>query len=256
VIHYDQRTAHIQRGLDGRTGDERDASPDTLAPDGQPLMQPLDGLAGVLAAALDDLPGGIIVLDADRRVLQMNRAARAIVARQDGISVRRSGAIVLASPEAARQLAAVLDGTLNGTVAGGMVRVPRRQGRAAYTLLVAVPTHRPERRDGGVVLLIHDPERLLQASPAMLRRVLGLTRREAELVEALVGGIGTTGFAVQAGISLNTVRFHLKSIYAKVGVRGQADLLRTVLTTVAVLGGERHAPLWRDTRARRIRKHP
>jgi DNA-binding CsgD family transcriptional regulator len=150
----------------------------------------------------------------------------------------------------------LLDGTLNGSAAGGMLRVPRRQGRAAYTLLVSVPPQRPEHRDGGTVLLIHDPERLLQASPAMLRRVFGLTRREAELVEALVGGSGTAGFAMQAGISLNTVRFHLKSIYAKVGVRGQTDLLRTVLTTVAVLGGERHAPLWRDARVRRIRKHP
>ena len=66
----------------------------------------------------------------------------------------------------------------------------------------------------------------------------------------------TAEFAMQAGISLNTVRFHLKSVYAKVGVRGQADLLRTVLTMVTVLGGERHAALWRAARERGIRKHP
>jgi len=89
----------------------------------------------------------------------------------------------------------------------------------------------------------------------MLARVFGLTRREAELVAALAGGLGTAEFAMQAGISLNTVRFHLKSVYAKVGVHGQADLLRTVLTMVTVLGGERHAALWCAARERGIRKH-
>jgi DNA-binding CsgD family transcriptional regulator len=274
VIRYEQRTAHLQRDLDHLFEDRDDDSaflaPDPLAPDSGPALPPLDGLAATLALALDDLPGGMIVLDADGRAVHLNRAAQAIVGRRDGIGVERSGAIVLASSDAARQLAALLSGVRDGGAAGGTLRVPRRHGRAAYTLVISAQPHRHDHRDDaagagviarGAMVLIHDPDRRLQASPALLRRIFGLTRREAELVGALVAGIGTAGFALQAGISLNTVRFHLKSVYAKVEVRGQAELLRTVLTVVAVLGGERHAALWRPGvgragRDRQIRRHP
>jgi DNA-binding CsgD family transcriptional regulator len=289
VIRYEQRTAHMQRGPEGRLFDEPDdelgarnwGAVERVASDRLGCgcsLPPLDGLAATLAMALDDLPGGMIVLDADGRAVHLNRAAQAIVGRRDGISIDRSSAIVLASPDATRQLADLLHGVRDGGIAGGVaggaaggtVRVPRRHGRAAYTLVVSAPAHRHDGRDDGAaggadargaMVLIHDPDRRLQAPPALLRRVFGLTRREAELVGALVDGIGTSGFALQAGISLNTVRFHLKSVYAKLAVRGQAELLRTVLTVVAVLGGERHAALWRAGasragRERQIRQHP
>jgi DNA-binding CsgD family transcriptional regulator len=225
----------------------------------------LDGLAGTLAAAVDDLPGGVVVLDRGGHVEHVNRAARAIVARRDGIGLDRHGAVVLAASDAARAFAALLAGVLHQGAAGGTLRVPRRSGRAPYTLLVAPQPGPHGLRDAGVAappdgatLLIHDPDRRMLPPPGMLRQVFGLTRREAELVESLISGIGTAGFAAQGGISVNTVRYHLKSIYAKVGVRGQADLLRTVLTTLAVLGGERHARLWRagTSRERQIRRRP
>ena len=259
----DQPAAQIglPAGPNDRLYEARMAAPHRLAPGIGRAVPPPDGLAAAFAAALDDLPGGVIVLGADGRVVHMNHAAQAIVGRGDGIGVERTGAIVLTSSHAARQLGALLNGLLHGDAAGGMLRAPRRHGRAPYTLLVSPQPQRVDDRGSGApargaVVLIHDPDRLLQPPPAMLRRVFGLTPRETELVGALVAGIGAGGFAVQAGISINTVRYHLKSIYAKIGVRGQADLLRTVLTTAAVLGGERHAPLWRTARERVNRRDP
>ena len=78
--------------------------------------------------------------------------------------------------------------------------------------------------------------------------MFGLTRREAELTAALCAGVTPAQFAAQAGVSVNTVRFHLKSLYAKTETRGQADLIRVVMATIASLGSERYAPLWATAR--------
>ncbi|MEN8183325.1 MAG: LuxR C-terminal-related transcriptional regulator, partial [Myxococcota bacterium] len=53
----------------------------------------------------------------------------------------------------------------------------------------------------------------------------GLTRRETELVAALLEGYRVSTVARRLGISENTVRRHLKSIFLKLEVRSQAELL-------------------------------
>jgi DNA-binding CsgD family transcriptional regulator len=93
--------------------------------------------------------------------------------------------------------------------------------------------------------MIHDPDRVVQTPAAVLRTVLGLTPREAELAVALCAGSEPSGFAAAAGVSTNTVRFHLKSIYAKTGARGQADLIRRISATLASLGRVGAAPAGR-----------
>jgi len=51
-----------------------------------------------------------------------------------------------------------------------------------------------------------------------------LTDREREVRELLVGGHGTDDVAGRLHISRHTVRDHLKSIFAKVGVNSRAEL--------------------------------
>ncbi|MBL8555689.1 MAG: alpha/beta fold hydrolase [Phenylobacterium sp.] len=57
---------------------------------------------------------------------------------------------------------------------------------------------------------------------------LGLTPAEARLVGALSDADGLKGAADQLGVSVNTARNQLASIFEKLGVRSQADLARLV----------------------------
>jgi DNA-binding NarL/FixJ family response regulator len=58
--------------------------------------------------------------------------------------------------------------------------------------------------------------------------VESLTRRERTIVERLLGHQRVPGIARSLSISEHTVRNHLKSIYAKLGVHSQEELLHTL----------------------------
>jgi DNA-binding NarL/FixJ family response regulator len=57
-----------------------------------------------------------------------------------------------------------------------------------------------------------------------------LSRREREILGMIAKGESTSTVAVRLGISVSTVRNHLKSIYRKVGVTSQVSLVRKLLT--------------------------
>lgn len=56
-----------------------------------------------------------------------------------------------------------------------------------------------------------------------------LTPRERELVTHLVQGLCNQELAEALGVSVNTVKQHLKGIYAKLGVRTRAELVAQLL---------------------------
>ncbi|HEY4279276.1 MAG TPA: helix-turn-helix transcriptional regulator [Conexibacter sp.] len=76
---------------------------------------------------------------------------------------------------------------------------------------------------------------LSPASPVelvpLLVRLHGLSVREREVAELLQRGLGTDDAATRLHISPHTVRDHVKSIFAKLGVRSRSELM-------AVLAGE------------------
>ena len=66
-------------------------------------------------------------------------------------------------------------------------------------------------------------------APGFLRRVLGLTATEAEVALAVACGSTASAIASDRAVSLETIRSHLKTIFAKTGTRRQATLVALVL---------------------------
>ena len=64
---------------------------------------------------------------------------------------------------------------------------------------------------------------------------LGLTRSEARIADALARGLSLIEAAALLGISPETARTYSKLIYSKTGTRGQGDLVRLILTSIAAL---------------------
>ena len=58
----------------------------------------------------------------------------------------------------------------------------------------------------------------------LLAHVYGLTEREREVTELVLGGLATEEIAQRMTISRHTVRDHFKSIFTKVGVASRPEL--------------------------------
>jgi len=198
-----------------------------------------------VTGALERLPLAVIFLDRRCRVIEMNQSARRIVEAGDGLKLER-GVLVALDIRAEVQLqqmifgAAALD-TGRLLQHGGALSLPRPEGRRPLSAMVAptgVTGIFPASRSARVVVLIEEPSRRAAEPLEAFAKGHKLSPAEAGLAARLVSGMSLRQAAETLGISENTVRSHLKRVFAKTGVRRQAELVRRVLTYEAGGGGE------------------
>ena len=84
-------------------------------------------------------------------------------------------------------------------------------------------------------VFVSDPDLQLQSLDGLLAPLYGLTPTESAVVEFLVQGARVETIAHRLDVSLNTVRTHLKRVYAKTGATGQSSLMRLLLLGPALL---------------------
>lgn len=87
---------------------------------------------------------------------------------------------------------------------------------------------------GTVALLLREPGRPLNISPAAVASLFGMSTAEARLTAGLCDGLSLRDYAQQRGISEGTARIQLKSALAKAGCPRQAELVRRVCTSLAM----------------------
>lgn len=187
-----------------------------------------------LQAAVDQLPAGVVLLDAGGGVVFVNAAMRTMARRADGLSLDRMGRPLPANLAARQRLGALLNDVANGG-AGGTLAVPRASGARDYVMLVAPSppafTDLMWQRRGAAdaIILIHDPTSRPRATPEVLAQALHLPPAAARLVAALATDDDLKSFAEREGITIHTVRFHLRTALARTGARTQAELVRLVV---------------------------
>lgn len=86
-----------------------------------------------------------------------------------------------------------------------------------------------------MLVLCRLPNARTQESVERLAKLFDLPPREAELAVALNEGLSISEAAERMGLTLETARNYSKRLYAKLGVRGQAELVRLVCDSVAVM---------------------
>lgn len=78
---------------------------------------------------------------------------------------------------------------------------------------------------GRAFIVLVDPEERRRPPEAALRDIFGLTVAEARLAARLACGEALEAIADDLNVAKETARFHLKRIFAKTGVRRQAELV-------------------------------
>ncbi len=79
--------------------------------------------------------------------------------------------------------------------------------------------------DGGFILVVSRPGSGRALKSEMLQSLYDLTPAEARLARNLANGLSPDDIAVQTGITIATVRSQLKSLFTKLGVNRQAQLV-------------------------------
>ncbi|MEZ5669001.1 MAG: helix-turn-helix transcriptional regulator [Alphaproteobacteria bacterium] len=175
----------------------------------------------------DHVPWAVFALDHAGKVLRMNRLAEAIVRDGGGLRVDR-GALAAR----ARQADALLRGAIGSALRGedAVMLVPRAGAAPLALRLIPLPaTSRVDPRHPAVVAHVHDPQQPGPGRMALMRRLYGLSAAEERVVALLAEGKDLEESAAVLGISRNTARNHLQSVFAKTGTRRQSELMVRIL---------------------------
>ena len=190
---------------------------------------------------------GVMILNRRGEVEQMNRAAEAVVAAADGVSVRRRRLVAEAPRDNAR-LGQAIDAALGGhRKAPGQARsvvITRPSMKRPYALQIlpvrsegVLPEWCPRIGFAAAIVLLTDPEWKARVPERALAELYGLTPREAQLAAVLADGETLVRISETMRITIGTARNHLKSVLHKTGCHRQAELVRLVHSS-RVLAGE------------------
>jgi DNA-binding CsgD family transcriptional regulator len=171
------------------------------------------------------------------RTLFVNRAAQAMAAAADGFALDKTGRPVFSDSAAARQVTRFETDVLLGGP-GGIAPVSRSTDARPYIVMVSrLPSDegKAESDEKGILYSIYDASRRKQPAERVIADILAIPLGPARVVAALIEGHDLRDHSDHAGITLNTVRGHLKTAFAKTGARSQADLVRVALSALASL---------------------
>jgi DNA-binding CsgD family transcriptional regulator len=194
---------------------------------------------------LDRLSSGVILLDRRARLLYVNAAARALGSTSGALRLGKAS-VMAASPSHARELDALIRTVLGGVPMVSM-SVPRPSDGLSVTILAVSVRGKDAARfadlhlpDAAVMLFIVDPGNRLDIPPAVVMDAFGLTRAEARVALAVSSGLSVPEVAIQLGLSPNTVKTHLRRVFAKTGTGRQAELVR-LMTSIDLISGPGNA---------------
>jgi DNA-binding CsgD family transcriptional regulator len=182
-----------------------------------------------------------VILNAKLEVLSVNKQAQQILNSRDGVFLRRNSLRCSRSSDqqkledACHELMArdqdnkqaqhtcsiSVDRTSSDTKWDVQVRIVEKQN-------VVFGEGGPE-----LVLLLRGPVPDCAPSQSRLIEIFGVTPAEAKLIAHLVDGLTLTAAAAALGVSRNTARAQLSSIFAKTGVNRQNQLVKLVSDTFA-----------------------
>jgi len=207
-------------------------------------MDMVESERAVYASAMDRMLVGMAILDETGAVIKTNTAADQILAAKDSICMVR-GRLDVNNPLENRKFQLLLRRAVQGhfgatqavTEAMSITRNSSsgRLGVLFRSISLSEWAEDNKRRPACVVF-IRDPERKSQAPQEVVRKLFDFTPAETELALQLTNGLALDEAAEELGISKNTARAHLRAIFVKTGVTRQAELVRTLLSSVVSLG--------------------
>jgi len=197
--------------------------------------------ATMAESALDDLCVAALLLDRDGKLVHANHHGECLLRNEQGVRLH-DGRVTATAREQSVELAARIEqaccAVTDGSMPGAQSLLLRDRGTDSPNLLAVVsPLETPasELREvwpaASVALYVGDFEDTGLLRPEVLRSLYGLTDAEARLAVAIGRGRELAELSDCWQVSVETLRSHLKSIFAKTGTNRQTELVRLLAGT-------------------------
>jgi len=196
----------------------------------------------VLTDTLDRLTIGTFIIDGKGLVIRTNGAAKRLIAEGEAFQLR-GGRLELSGRvdsslfrETIREaLAARMSGERSEYVKA--FRSSDARSSQLGILIRAIPRDRTKPADASPAIVVYaSNSEQGNAFERLIATLFDLSPSEASLAALLTQGMTLTEAARELGLTESTVRSYSKRIFTKVGVNRQAELIRLILRSVAMLG--------------------
>lgn len=199
---------------------------------------------GAYIGALNQLAFGLVIIDEQGVIVHMNETAQKLVAASGLVNVRGGR---LRGPADARvtngdRVERVLESLRTGAAAEQQFLRLIDPVRGEYLQLLFKPIVSAESAEladagarCGIAVFLNHEGRNRDIQLGRFGQLYGLSPAEVLLIEELLQGASIAAAADTLGISENTARTQLRSVFTKTNVHRQAELIRLVLTSLAII---------------------
>ncbi|MCW5713278.1 MAG: hypothetical protein KIT43_02010 [Bauldia sp.] len=208
----------------------------------QRLLQASEANALASQAVMDQSRRGVVLLDASLKVVFQNLVATEMVASGDIIGMR-SGQLVAINRNDERRFREAIEMVSARPAEQRILPLHsvRTDGRVTVSVVGITPSTTPMIDFGivrpAILMIINDAANLPEVSPAHLESAFGFTVQEARAASLLLSGLELSEVAERLSISKETVRYHLKSLFAKTGTHSQRELVHFITVSLPPISG-------------------
>jgi DNA-binding NarL/FixJ family response regulator len=188
-----------------------------------------------IQSVLDQFAFGVLILDHDWTLLQVNKVGRNILDCCDLVGCE-AGKLSSTDPEFMALVKKVLDDAFAAQDSAQLfgAAMPFRDGVPQFQVL-AVPIGEA-RPASNVLLMVIDPSRGDSGNSHVLRAVYHLTEKESAVAEALVRGWTLDEYCERSHVSKHTARSQLKAVYRKTNTSSQVGLVALLSNLLVSFG--------------------
>lgn len=190
-------------------------------------------ISNLIKNAVDDSTNGIFLINRDQMLLYQNQIAGHLLKKEDFFQISATNQLQISNTDMTAGFIDFLDTTKNQFKNENEIFIRVTNRRLTSSVTVAGRYYDDGSEAGGIFYLtISDPHMTKSLNANAIAKILDIKNCEARVVSGLIESGNLENAAAISGVSLNTARTYIKSVFNKTGVSKQGELIRLTLLSI------------------------